>query len=784
MEYVVYYAPGDRTWEEDLRGFDSEDEAWDWLRENRTCNICREQMAEEPGSDLAGCGEWWVTSWEKWLEVGGDPHIRRHDEPKYSVNLVAGSGATPNGWIFSRLTSEIQRWTAAHHRFDVTMTPTPDTSRRYDVYHYLHSTLAAQNPHMLHRAVVMVAALDDLDDHRTFASKREALDKTACVTAMCNLTLRELRDRGVPEHKLHYTPLGVPLDQFVPLPHPDYDSDVIRIGVVGRRYPDGRKGEDFMVAGVSRLASRLPETPLCLVFVGPNWDTHAGVIGLADLPNVSLEFHPDEPIETYPSLYASLDAVLVTSKTEGGPMCVMEALACGITVISTPGGYANEFLTRRDHQDESWLGRIVGYGDVPGLADALQQWVLDRHHFLRLDWHREFVSRVVRQADDLTHHPVDGSATDPHAPYDWEHCVSNFEALYRDIVDSLADRVVIEDHVTEEEPDDETYNEYTSRFLSTIFAENFSGIEHIVRKGLGVQDFPRLFEGLPLVIVGLGPSLDEAMPLLHAHRDRIAIMCGDAALPKLMREGLPPDVVVVVDPSNRQGANFAGIDCSGFVTMLPSIVHPTTFEEARRSRAKPVWFNTFDKDVPLCQYIPRIVGRKGAVFAGVLTSGAMIQIAQHLSAWPITFVGHDLCWYDLERGYASGTDPAKVEFQRQNKIMGKHVTTFPDVRGEMVRTEWCFTTFRSWLDEYLTNCDMRVYNSTGCGILHGERIDQMPLDRWLAEFAVEAIEPSPASRLIDRYVNLATTIGDWVLGPQYSPDVAERIRAGRCQPGD
>lgn len=50
------------------------------------------------------------------------------------------------------------------------------------------------------------------------------------------------------------------------------------------------------------------------------------------------------PPENLPTFYRSLDYVLVTSRYEGGPMCLLEGLACGKKVICPPDvGFADRF---------------------------------------------------------------------------------------------------------------------------------------------------------------------------------------------------------------------------------------------------------------------------------------------------------------------------------------------------------------------------------------------------------------------------------------------------------
>ena len=49
-------------------------------------------------------------------------------------------------------------------------------------------------------------------------------------------------------------------------------------------------------------------------------------------------------IDDYSDIYESLDAVIITSDNESGPMCLFEALACGVPVITTRCGWAERLI--------------------------------------------------------------------------------------------------------------------------------------------------------------------------------------------------------------------------------------------------------------------------------------------------------------------------------------------------------------------------------------------------------------------------------------------------------
>ena len=102
----------------------------------------------------------------------------------------------------------------------------------------------------------------------------------------------------------------VELDHFTPGPHKKREQP--RIGIGGRVYPGGRKGQT--------LARRLWKEQ------GDAWEIRASGNDWP-VPGQYLRW-----VEM-PHFYRSLDVFLCTSMIEGGPVTVLEALACGRPIV-------------------------------------------------------------------------------------------------------------------------------------------------------------------------------------------------------------------------------------------------------------------------------------------------------------------------------------------------------------------------------------------------------------------------------------------------------------------
>ena len=108
-------------------------------------------------------------------------------------------------------------------------------------------------------------------------------------------------------------PLPVDTVKFTPRP--------LRVGVAGQVYALSRKGE----TSVARLTK---EPGLEVVAAGKGWPCPT-------------TYYPWAKMQEF---YRGLDVFLVTSEVEGGPVTMMEALACGIPVVAPTGvGMVDEF---------------------------------------------------------------------------------------------------------------------------------------------------------------------------------------------------------------------------------------------------------------------------------------------------------------------------------------------------------------------------------------------------------------------------------------------------------
>ena len=267
--------------------------------------------------------------------------------------------------------------------------------------------------------------------------------------------------------------------------------------------------------------------------------------------------------------------------------------------------------------------------------------------------------------------------------------------------------------------------------LENCHLSNFLWNMPILHNYPGILGFEKIFKGSPAILVGSGPSLEKNMHLLKDVSKKAIIIAGDAALPILVNKlKIYPHIVVIGDPTEKQVANFKGIDTTKFMTVAPTVCHPAVF---RTVEPHHLCVYNIRGDSPLSSMIPHHTGRKGGLAAGVLTTGSVFGFAAMTGASPITFVGQDLSWPTPDKVYADGVEQGKHSYQKTVKFKSGCLL-FPDINGKLVITHSTFINFYIWLKDCLPRVKTNLYNSSEAGILKMKNIKVMPLQQWIDKF--------------------------------------------------
>lgn len=164
---------------------------------------------------------------------------------------------------------------------------------------------------------------------------------------------KSLVDAGIKADKISVIPFGAPIDYFLPKPKQDQIFRVLFIGRVGPR-----KGAHYLLQAWQEL--KLLSAELLLVgineFPADYLEQYAHIIRY--IPSV-----PHSSLNTY---YNSGNVLVLPTLVEGLPLVILEAMACGIPVITTPNAGISDIITNGVE------GFIVPIRDVEAIKEKLE----------------------------------------------------------------------------------------------------------------------------------------------------------------------------------------------------------------------------------------------------------------------------------------------------------------------------------------------------------------------------------------------------------------------------
>jgi glycosyltransferase involved in cell wall biosynthesis len=168
---------------------------------------------------------------------------------------------------------------------------------------------------------------------------------------------------------------GVDLERFAPQPVHRRDFGIAEgsfaVGFFAARGSDndaGRKGIDVLLATLRKAAPSIPN--LALVVVGPGWENLSAELAGSGVAVHVFGFLPQSHL---PRIYSLLDVYLVTSRVEGGPLTVLESMACATPAVATRVGLVPDAI------EDGVNGYSVPIGDAEACAAALRAIATDPH---------------------------------------------------------------------------------------------------------------------------------------------------------------------------------------------------------------------------------------------------------------------------------------------------------------------------------------------------------------------------------------------------------------------
>lgn len=191
---------------------------------------------------------------------------------------------------------------------------------------------------------------------------RLVLRRYAAVIAVSEAVKQRLLSSGVREDRIEIIKNGIDLRPFAeaaPSLRGIVGSGVPTVGFVGRLSRE--KGADIFLQVAARVVAAIPNAKFVVVGEGPEREALEALIdqlGIRD--NVFMVGRRTD----MPSVYASFDLMMLSSRDEGLPMAVLEGMSSGLAWVATAVGDVPKIIQDRK------TGMLAPAGAIDSLAAA------------------------------------------------------------------------------------------------------------------------------------------------------------------------------------------------------------------------------------------------------------------------------------------------------------------------------------------------------------------------------------------------------------------------------
>lgn len=187
---------------------------------------------------------------------------------------------------------------------------------------------------------------------------------------MSNRTVEEFKIANIAQNKYHEVVwCGIEEEAFRP---------TINIGIIQNGESVG-KGMYFMESIFNESTIDKFDN-FKFIFQGVGWESVVNKLNNLGIRN---EYYPSLDYKDYPNIYSKLDYMLIPSICEGGPMAVLEAMYCGIPIISSDVGWVKEIAPQ---------GYFYNVGNVNELIEIFK--VIDNKHIVKYDHLERYTCRA------------------------------------------------------------------------------------------------------------------------------------------------------------------------------------------------------------------------------------------------------------------------------------------------------------------------------------------------------------------------------------------------------
>lgn len=218
------------------------------------------------------------------------------------------------------------------------------------------------------------------------------------------------------------------------------------------------------------------------------------------------------------------------------------------------------------------------------------------------------------------------------------------------------------------------------------------------------------FSGIPAIICGAGPSLDQNVEQLAALTERALIFAGSSSLNVLNHHEISPHFSAGIDPNPMQYQRY--LTNSSYE--VPFFYRQRLFHEAFQLVRGPKLYIHGTGGYSISSWIERELEMPAdyQLDEGFNVVNFCTEIAHFLGCSPILFVGMDLAYTQM-RSYAGGvvsdTEVDEQAIQKARSSFEGSAFLRPDIYGNSVYTLWKWISESEWIGNHAKNHPEHLY---------------------------------------------------------------------------
>lgn len=249
------------------------------------------------------------------------------------------------------------------------------------------------------------------------------------------------------------------------------------------------------------------------------------------------------------------------------------------------------------------------------------------------------------------------------------------------------------------------------------------------------------YKDCPAILVGAGPSLRKSLPLLKSLSRHCLIVAASTALKPLLKSGIHPHIVHLLDAQPHTLLHLRGEDLSKTVIFADLVTNPKLTEQLPQARfvfstTSKYYYDASGQPIQLhtsgAKLAQNQAGSIGSLQSGGSVTTSAFDLLRFLEASPIFLIGMDLAWTHHQL-HCVGTHHYEKWTVIQNRLQSyeninetlirKRVSepVASLIEGKTTMGDHVLNLYRSWFEESIKNLPgLPVWNLTVDGaLIHG-----------------------------------------------------------------